>query len=744
MRKLLYILVTSLIVVACAGIGQPDGGAYDMAPPRILGTSPKFGSINTKTNKIVLQFDENIKLDNPMEKVVISPPQINQPTIDATGKRITITLNDSLKPGVTYTIDFSDAIADNNEGNPINDYAFTFSTGETVDTFQVSGYVLNASDLEPIKGILVGLYAVGEEEEDLPDSIFTTKEFERVSRTDAAGHFVIKGLDEAKQYRVFALQDMDQNFMFSQKSEMLGFNRTLFKSSSRPDIRRDTIWHDSIYYDSIISTPFTHFYPDDIVITAFTEEGQNRALLKRERPQLEHFTLYFTAPDSTLPEIEGLNFNADNAFVVESNENKDTITYWIRDSLIYNKDTLQMVLTYNYTDTLNQLVPKSDTLSLWSKISYDKVQKRKQKEWEEYKKEYIKEYKQELRRQRAEGGNQPSGSQEVPPGNAATDGQVLSQQSDSTANDSIDSENGEMTFDFSDDSQPQPAEGVQAEEAQAAQEAGQQPQGRQRGRNRNNERIKDEDIPIPPMPEKYLEIRVSSGNINPDQNIDFTFTEPIDTCYADMFHLIQTIDSVDYEQPFIIRRHPGTSMKYRLYAEWKPDSTYTLKVDTGAIVNIYGTRMAGLKRTISVKGLDKFSQLTVNLVNAEDCAIVSLLNQSGKMVKQQKAEGGKVDFYFIDPGIYYLSLFYDRNGDGKWTTGNYALQQQGEETYFYPGAINLKAQWEINQSWNPTQTPLFKQKPEKITKQKPNKKQSNRDRNAERERENERRNSRRR
>ena len=662
MKKLLYFFVASVIVVACANIGTPDGGEYDITPPRILHTSPAMGSLNVKSNKIVLQFDENVKLDNPMEKVVISPPQINQPTIEANGKKISVTLNDSLKQGVTYTIDFADAIADNNEGNEIRDYAFTFSTGEVVDTFQVSGYVLDASNLEPIKGILVGLYAVGVEEEDIPDSVFTTKEFERVSRTDAAGHFVIKGLNPDIQYRAFALQDMDQNFLFSQKAERIGFNRQLITSSAKPDIWQDTIWHDSIYYDSIIYTPYTHFYPDDIVITTFTEEGQNRALVKRERAELEKFSVFFTAPDSTLPEIEGLNFNAFDAFIIEANEGKDTITYWIKDSLIYNKDTLQIAMTYNYTDTLNQLVPRTDTLSLWAKTSYEKVQKKKKKEWEDYKKEYIKEYKQELRRKKAENNAQEQGEE----------------------------------------------------------------------KDKDITKIKDEDIVIPPMPEKFIDAKVSNTNINPDQNIDFSFDQPIDTCFTDLFHFYHTIDSVNYDLPFVMKRLPGTTMKYRFYAEWKPDSTYVLQVDTGAVVNIYGMRMAGLKRTVKVKGLDKFSQLTVNLQNSEDCAIVSLINQSGKVIKKQKAIDGKVDFFYIEPGLYYLSLFYDRNGDGKWTTGDYATQRQGEETYYFPGAINLKAQWEITQDWNPTQTPLYKQKPEKITKQKPEKKKSNREKNAER------------
>lgn len=672
MRKLLYIVILGTLLVACANLGSPDGGAYDETPPKIVGTSPSFGGTNVKTKKIVLQFDENIKLDNQSEKVVISPPQINQPDIDATGKKITVTLNDSLKPGVTYTIDFSDAIADNNEGNPMADYAFTFSTGENVDTFQISGYVLDASNLEPIKGIMVGLYSIGVDEEDIPDSIFTTREFERVSRTDAAGHFIIKGLNPEIQYRVFALKDMDQNFLFSQKAEMLGFSRQIISSSAKPDIRPDTVWHDSIYYDSIVYTPYTHFYPDDIVITAFTEEGQNRALMKRERNQLEFFSLYFTAPDSTLPEITGLNFNATDAFIVESNERKDTLTYWIRDSLVYNKDTLSMAITYNATDTLGQLVPKTDTLALWSKQSYDKIQKKIAKDWEDHKKEYIKEYKQELKRKRAEANSKKS------EGNEAAADSILKTLPDANQ--------------------------------------------------------KDEDIEVPPMPETFIEIRMSNSNINPDQNIDITFLEPVDTAYIEKFHFFHTVDSVNYDLPFMLRRIPGTSMKYRFYAEWQPDSTYTLLVDTGAVVNIYGKRLAGLKRTINVKGMDKFSQLTVNLINADTTAIVSLLNMSGKEVKRQKVKDGHVDFFFIDPGAYYLSLFYDRNGDGEWTTGDYALQKQAEETYFYPNQLNLKAQWEITQDWNPTATPLFKQKPEKITKQKPETKKERRGKNAQRER----------
>lgn len=164
----------------------------------------------------------------------MSPPQLEQAEIKAGGKRITVELQDSLKPNTTYTIDFSDAISDNNEGNPLGNYTYTFSTGDHIDTMEVAGYVLEAENLEPIKGILVGLY------DDLSDTAFLHKPLLRVSRTDDNGHFTIKGVRDGR-YRVYALQDMDGNYMFSQRSEKLAFSHDIVATSCKPDFRQDTI-----------------------------------------------------------------------------------------------------------------------------------------------------------------------------------------------------------------------------------------------------------------------------------------------------------------------------------------------------------------------------------------------------------------------------------------------------------------------------------------------------------------------
>lgn len=184
----LLTFMAAVIITSCARMGQPDGGWYDETPPRITGSSPADKSINVKTRKIGINFDEYIQVDNPTEKVVISPPQIETPEIKAARKRIVVEIKDSLKPNTTYTVDFSDAISDNNESNPLGNYTYTFSTGDHIDTLEVAGYVLNAQNLEPIKGILVGLYS------DLSDSIFTRQPMLRVSRTDSRGKFIIKGI----------------------------------------------------------------------------------------------------------------------------------------------------------------------------------------------------------------------------------------------------------------------------------------------------------------------------------------------------------------------------------------------------------------------------------------------------------------------------------------------------------------------------------------------------------------------
>ena len=356
-RGLLGAVVVIGVLYSCASIGRPDGGAYDETPPRFIGSTPGAGALNVTRTRIVLEFDEYIKLEKPNEKVVISPPQVQQPEIKPNGKRIAINLLDTLKKDVTYTVDFSDAIVDNNEGNPLGDFTFTFSTGNRIDTLAVSGVLLEASNLEPVKGMLVGLHS------NLADSAFTTLPLERVARTDARGQFTIRGIAPGT-YRLFALMDADQNYAFTQKSEALAFYDSLVVPRFEERIRQDTMWKDSLTVDTIIERSYTHYLPDDLLLRSFKEINYSQYLIKSERLTPEKITLYFSEKADTLPTLKGLNFDEHDAFVIEKSRGNDTIHYWLKDSLLYKQDTLKLSLEYLYTDTLQQLVPTTDTLKL--------------------------------------------------------------------------------------------------------------------------------------------------------------------------------------------------------------------------------------------------------------------------------------------------------------------------------------------------------------------------------------------
>lgn len=377
--RLLLTAMAAVLMASCARMGQPDGGWYDETPPRIIHTSPQDKATGVKSRKVTIGFDEYIKLEDAANKVVVSPPQIEMPEIKTAGKKISIELKDSLKEDITYTIDFSDAITDNNEGNPMGNYTYSFSTGERIDTFEVAGNVLDASNLEPVKGILVGLY------DNLADSAFCTSPMVRVARTDSRGRFIIKGVAPGT-YRAYALQDADGDYIYNQKSEMVAFSHDSIMPSCGPDIRQDTIWRDVLRIDSIARVPFTHFYPDDLVLCAFTQVQTDRYLIKTERTDERKFTLFFSYGNPQLPEIKGLNFDADSAFIIETKEKQDTITYWLKDTALVNQDTLHMELKYQMTDSTGTLVSCTDTVQILAKTPYEKRMKAKEKEIEKWEK----------------------------------------------------------------------------------------------------------------------------------------------------------------------------------------------------------------------------------------------------------------------------------------------------------------------------------------------------------------------
>ena len=631
MKKLLIFLFSfALLLVGCARMGNPDGGWYDDTPPYVVDSSPKDMAVGVNPKRISIYFNEFVKLEDAQNKVIVSPPQLEMPEIKASGKRVIVDLKDSLKENTTYSIDFGDAISDFTEGNPMGNYAFTFSTGQVIDTLQVSGYVLNAENLEPIKGIQVGLY------DDLSDTVFLKKPMIRISRTDSRGHFVIKGVAPGT-YRCYALQDADNNYVYNQKSEMIGFSHNTFEPSWKPDTRQDTIWRDSLHIDNIVRVPYTHFLPDDITLLAFTSIQNNRYLLKTERAEPHKIGFFFTYGDSLPPTIHGLNFDSDSAFIVEPSHHNDTVYYWLRDTTLINQDTLRMEVQYMMTDTTELLISKTDTLEILPKESYAKRLKARQKEVEKWEKE------QEKKKKHGE------------------------------AYDSI-------------------------------------------------------------MPREMLRLKIEpAGSLSPESVVTIESPTPLLRIDTTAIHLYTKVDSLWYDADFVFKPSPDNIRRYTLTADWKPETEYSLEIDSAAIEDIYGLCIAPVKQGMKVKSEDEYSTLIVNLSGIQDTAIiVQLLTSSESVVKQAKAVNGTAEFYYVTPNKYYMRAFVDSNGNGRWDTGDYYADQQAEAVYYYHEETECKAKWDVTRNWNLTARKRFDQKPSAITKQKPDKEKKLKNRNIER------------
>ncbi|MBQ9077499.1 MAG: Ig-like domain-containing protein [Muribaculaceae bacterium] len=358
--RLLSVGAVALLFAACASMGRPEGGPRDETPPVFVGSKPAVGAMNVSGNRITIDFDENIQIDDPSNKVVISPVQKEMPSILANGKRITVQLRDTLLPATTYTIDFTDAVKDLNEGNMLDGFAIDFSTGETIDTLCISGMVLEARNLEPAQGMLVGVYS------NLADSAIKTLPLERISKTNQLGQFSIRNLKPGT-YRIFALKDMNRDFHWDRSEDVAFYDVAVSPDAVQEEVADTLVATDGS--DSIVTRQVTRLLPDDVLLTWFNEGYIAQYLKNSARADRRRIKLDFAAPSDTFPEIMLLNgeragSRIDEWALLNSSVTRDTLEYWIRDTAVMAMDTLVLAVRYMRTDTLQQLTWGTDTLKL--------------------------------------------------------------------------------------------------------------------------------------------------------------------------------------------------------------------------------------------------------------------------------------------------------------------------------------------------------------------------------------------
>lgn len=294
---LLFFFALILLTWQCASIQQPQGGPKDSIPPTILEETPANLTRNFQAEKIVIEFDEFIKLANPFKEISVSP-DLDQP-INPRVKRknIEITLPDSLEENTTYTINFGKAIGDFNEGNPLLNYSYVFSTGDVIDSLSISGKVINALTKQAEKEITVLLIPTRQ------DSIFGKRKANIFTLTDTAGNFRLRNLRE-DNYRIYALREENNDRVYNAPDEFIGF------------------LNDSIVLDK-----------DTAGIVLEVSKGIPREfrLLDRKIEPSGKITFVFNKPleDAALTIIHPSQLDADKQ--VEYTANRDSAILWVND-----------------------------------------------------------------------------------------------------------------------------------------------------------------------------------------------------------------------------------------------------------------------------------------------------------------------------------------------------------------------------------------------------------------------------
>lgn len=604
----IFIIIAAAVMYSCANIGNPSGGPIDKTPPIFMRSNPTPNAVNVKDRKIEIFFDEIVTLKDPSTKIIVSPAQTEMPRMSALGRKVTVELVDSLLPNTTYTIDFSNSIQDNNEGNAIDNFAFAFSTGSVIDSMRVSGYVLDSRTLEPMQSVVVGLQS------NLADSAFHKEKLQRVALTNDRGQFTIRNVSPGS-YHIFALKDLDRDYKFGNPTEDIAFLDSIIVPSIGSREAADTVYNDLNEIDTIMRATRPAYFPNDILLSMFNEDRKSQYLANNLRVDSTRISLTFAAASDTLPSLSivGRNDVPDQWYTLERSQTNDTLTYWIRPPHLVSADTLMVATTYLRTDTASNLSWGTDTL----KFTFQRQKAKKKKK------------------------NEETDSLE----------QIRFMELHPLAN------------------------GTQ---------------------------------------EIYAPLLLQTGT-------------PIERYSREAFHLQRKLqnDTTFYPaeiKSIALRDSTLSRRDLMLKVDWEPGAAYKLAVDSLAMTDIYGLQTKPLKVDFNVRKMDEYGNIVFNIIAVRDSAIVELLDGTDKVVLHTPVKNHRAELLNLQPGKYYARLFIDRNGNGKYDTGNYDMHLQPEETVYYPGAINLKKNWDVEQTWDIYATPIDKQKPEAIKKNKPERK----------------------
>lgn len=353
-----------LIIVVCAILGPlmfmnscantteaPSGGDKDTIPPYIVAINPLPGSTNVplKGASFVFGFSEYVSIKNAAN-IVLSPPQQKRPVARLRGRNLVVSFEEDLKPNTTYTISFTDAIADANEGNMFAGYSYAFSTGDKIDSMMITGTVRDCNTLAPIKGATVLLH------KDFSDSaVFKTLPY-AVAKTDDWGFFVLPFIQDTL-YRLYAIKDANNDNILNPETELVGF----CDSAVRPVMTASDTTREMLRYD-MLDTLACLARHSEYDINLFREIPSKQLLVNRERTAERSAYITFMAQNARINSISINNFRQDQ-IISQFNLQRDSLELWIN-SRRAAPDTMKISVDYYKTDSTGVLKPTVEELRL--------------------------------------------------------------------------------------------------------------------------------------------------------------------------------------------------------------------------------------------------------------------------------------------------------------------------------------------------------------------------------------------
>jgi len=598
LRTAVALLFVSAFLSRCASIMTPTGGPRDSLPPVIVHMDPDnfaTGRPLTGHDKIYIEFDEFVQLKDQQKEFFTSPAMKKKPTVTLRGRGVVIQLRDTLEPNTTYALNFGSALRDNNEGNPLHSMRYVFSTGSEIDSMILSGYTADSYKADSVSKSFIWFFPADSTEwvPEYDSTIFKYKPAV-IARAENNGIFIAQNLKPI-DYRVYAVQDKNDNQIYEPGSDQVGFLEGVYNPSRMPDFM---MWYDSVR-QYVTAQP-------QLYLRMFTDKAFRRQLLSEtERPLQHKAMLYFSAAD---PRIERIRFDSipDEAVIVDpQTSGRDTVALWFNYPAEQLPDTIKGEITYFKHDTLNVLQQVTEPL----KLSWRKIETKEE----------------EREREKAE------------------------------------------------------------RERRKAEEAG-------------------EEWVEPEKPNPFAFKLPTSGDVNPEEHLTIDFDYPLARLDSAAVTLT-TVDERDNTLAVPVRfvRDTVQLRRWHIRAPWTPGGQYALTIPAGAITDVAGFSNDTITGKYTIYSPEKFATVKIHVTGRSDGTryIIQLLDGNGSLKQEKRGiEPGDVQFNYVPAGEIKFRIIEDRNGNGKWDTGNVVerrqperaemfADEQGEETFA------TKANWEI-------------------------------------------------